>query len=923
MRSCASLLALIVLGTWLAACGVEQPETGLREGGRGIGIQGQGLLPPGAVTGTVTGEGHVRVSWVDGNVAEDGYIVERRLPDSVNWALIGQFPADTSSTVDREVSSNRTYFYRVVAYAGALTRPSMEVRVTVEDGTPPDTEIIFRPPPLTNSRSARFVFRSTEGASTFICALDGNVRPCNIGLECYAGEDTCVGQFVAAGLADGEHTFEAQAVDLAGNIDPTPASVTWRIDNTPPVITVGSQPPALTNSGDVFISFALDDTRATASCQLNAEPPVACNGTFSANLGFASGPQQVVIRARDPLGNQSQKLIPWTIDNQPPSVAFTHLQGRAVGAAGSNNRYVRFPDPLDIRFTANDEIPGHIAALDCRLYSTDGGGFNTGFAPCPGIADPNCEPCIASYSGLGLASGNYALEVSTTDGLGNRTWPIPPLHRLSFTVDNDPPVLSWDRRPADPAPFAYLRWRYGANEPVTGTSCRLDGGSWQACAPTIDLARLPSGASPNVEVVAWDRAGNAGWITDSVNTLYPAVSQNPADGAGDFIQALDARATICFFDGNPVSPCPDVNLLERGNWHYAFGQHFGTRVQHHYRSTRNSTSGYHYLFGENQAYETGSDPKTRHEANRIAIAPPAAGVSTSARVQPLNHEPKPSLRKSTWRFGFSVTWEGEYDRPDRIVGMDRVDFAAPSVDHLILRHASPERGWLISPDDDWELRALAKARTVDSGTPTSLALSIRAPLPGGELETLPTRGAVLPWSGLEFSAAGTAVVDLPLQAPYCAGWFELQVQTDPPLSDGNSTAAGHGVLRVPLRAPAANLDRHEPNDTQGAAATGFTAPGLLLDNLVLSADGAGEDWYRVEAVSTDTVTITANLPGSGPPAFTLAVHDEGDPTPIASASSSGGTASLSGVGFVTGNRYDIRIHSASPPTCRRYSLSID
>lgn len=53
------------------------------------------------------------------------------------------------------------------------------------------------------------------------------------------------------GLTEGTHQFSVRAVDLAGNVDPTPASRTWTIDTTPPsapAVITGKVNPATTIS---------------------------------------------------------------------------------------------------------------------------------------------------------------------------------------------------------------------------------------------------------------------------------------------------------------------------------------------------------------------------------------------------------------------------------------------------------------------------------------------------------------------------------------------------------------------------------------------------------------------------------------------------------------------------------------------------
>ena len=37
---------------------------------------------------------------------------------------------------------------------------------------------------------------------------------------------------------EGQRLFEVRAIDAVGNVDPTPASYTWVVDLTPPVVTI-------------------------------------------------------------------------------------------------------------------------------------------------------------------------------------------------------------------------------------------------------------------------------------------------------------------------------------------------------------------------------------------------------------------------------------------------------------------------------------------------------------------------------------------------------------------------------------------------------------------------------------------------------------------------------------------------------------
>jgi hypothetical protein len=94
--------------------------------------------------------------------------------------------------------------------------------VTV-DNTAPDATIDSGPSGTVHSSSATFTFSSSE-PSSYICMIDTEEI------------EGCSSPQTFTNLADGSHTFQVTATDLAGNNDPTPPSRTWTIDTTPPPV---------------------------------------------------------------------------------------------------------------------------------------------------------------------------------------------------------------------------------------------------------------------------------------------------------------------------------------------------------------------------------------------------------------------------------------------------------------------------------------------------------------------------------------------------------------------------------------------------------------------------------------------------------------------------------------------------------------
>jgi parallel beta-helix repeat protein len=105
------------------------------------------------------------------------------------------------------------------------------------DTTPPETTIVLGPEALTTATNATFTFSADKLGSTFECSLDGTAFT------------ACTSPQAYLGLNVGLHTFAARAIDLTGNVDPTPAVASW-------TITLPPQPPVV-SCGQVLMSSIL------------------------------------------------------------------------------------------------------------------------------------------------------------------------------------------------------------------------------------------------------------------------------------------------------------------------------------------------------------------------------------------------------------------------------------------------------------------------------------------------------------------------------------------------------------------------------------------------------------------------------------------------------------------------------------------
>jgi hypothetical protein len=101
---------------------------------------------------------------------------------------------------------------------GAFEAPEVAVDGG-SDTTPPDTTITGGPEGKTKKKAATVSFAGSDGreVSGFQCRLDqGSFEP-------------CTSPKTYSGLKKGAHAVEVRAVDAAGNVDPTPASRSWKV----------------------------------------------------------------------------------------------------------------------------------------------------------------------------------------------------------------------------------------------------------------------------------------------------------------------------------------------------------------------------------------------------------------------------------------------------------------------------------------------------------------------------------------------------------------------------------------------------------------------------------------------------------------------------------------------------------------------
>jgi len=175
------------------------------------------------------------------------------------------------------------------------------------DTVAPTVAITTGPPGKTNNPRPTFGFSADE-AATFSCSFDGGPA------------QWCASPFTAPiPLADGMHTFEVAATDLAGNVGRGTSSFT--VDTRPPRTFIAAHPPSLvrTRAAKVRESFRFGSNEAdvTFVCKVDGGLLRFCGPRISRR--FDAGKHTVKVRARDAAGN---------VDHSP---AVFHFRVKRVG----------------------------------------------------------------------------------------------------------------------------------------------------------------------------------------------------------------------------------------------------------------------------------------------------------------------------------------------------------------------------------------------------------------------------------------------------------------------------------------------------------------------------------------------------------------------------------------------------------------
>ena len=198
--------------------------------------------------------------------------------------------ADPGLTVN--VADNTTTNFRATARDTAgVTSACSDPLAYVEDSSAPNASLDPGFGDLTNDSTPSFTFASTEPGGSFRCRFDS------------AAFAACTSPHTPAGaLGDGPHTFELEATDAAGNVDPTTAKRSFTVDTRPPETEIVSGPEELTTDSTPTFEFSSDEQGSRFECSIDGGSFTACSSPFTTPT-LTSGAHTFVVRAIDASGN--------------------------------------------------------------------------------------------------------------------------------------------------------------------------------------------------------------------------------------------------------------------------------------------------------------------------------------------------------------------------------------------------------------------------------------------------------------------------------------------------------------------------------------------------------------------------------------------------------------------------------------------
>ena len=496
--------------------------------------------------------------------AEDGSTVRLHTSADCSGAPLATGPADEldGAGIEVTVPEDATTTLRATATdAAGNTSGCSDPLAYTEDSTDPGTDVDSGPVGPTNDATPTFELSSDEAGVEFECRLHPDGDPAPAFGACSDGDS----HTPDPALVDGDHVFEARAIDAAGNTDASPTRREFTVDTAAPdePTLSGTDPDSPADDATPLIR---GDAEAGSTVRLytSADCSGAAVGTGPVSTFQGAGIEVTVpedatttlrATATDAAGTASgcsAASVAYTEDSTPPDTQVD------TGPAGLTN-------DATPTFELSSGEPG--SSFECRLYA-DGD---------PAPAFGACSDGDSHTPDAALADGDHVFEARATDAAGH-TDPAPASR--GFTVDATAPAapaLS-ETDPASPSsddtPMvkgaaedgSTVRLHTSADcsgaSVATGTAAELGGAG-------IEVT-VPADATTSLRATATDAAGNTSGCSDPLAYTHDGTEPDTSIDAGPSGATNDATPTFELSSGEPGSSF-ECRLYADGDPAPAFG----------------------------------------------------------------------------------------------------------------------------------------------------------------------------------------------------------------------------------------------------------------------------------------------------------------------------------------------------------------
>lgn len=269
------------------------------------------------------------------------------------------------------------------------------------DTTAPNTTIATGPAATVAAKSSSFTFTSNEDPNvTYECRIDAGTFA------------ACTTPFTSPQLADGAHTLDVRAKDLAGNVDATPATWSWTIDSGAPDTLIDTGPTGATADSTPTFTFHSTENGSTFECSVDSGAFAACATPFTPATALAEGPHTFAVRAKDSVGNTdaSPATASFTVDTTAPDTQITSSPPNNTQQTSGN---LVFKSPDDANATFECSLDGAtFASCDTplKLSSLSVGAHTFAVRAVDAVGNADATPASVSWTIKALDSDGDGLS---------------------------------------------------------------------------------------------------------------------------------------------------------------------------------------------------------------------------------------------------------------------------------------------------------------------------------------------------------------------------------------------------------------------------------------------------------------------------------------------------------------------------------